>query len=207
MTRTKQKPGKRKRGRKGQRDRKGPRARKVPTESSNVSPHANGHKQSQFSNPDPTASDDEFHPKPVHLRLRAAYEEALEERGIPSDAVIAKKLGVRRETICRWRRRNGALRQWLATSIGGDALEMRPFVDRRVTHLALQGSPEHIKLYYQFVVKFGMPIGDAGDVAAAGIQVIQNYLVPRPEMPVIGAPKGMPTPLQLPADIPTIKVR
>jgi hypothetical protein len=75
--------------------------------------------------------------------------------------VIAKRLSVRRETISRWRRRNPDLRRWLHENIGTRAEELRSFVDRRVTQLAISGSVDHAKLYYQFVAKVGDPAPDS----------------------------------------------
>lgn len=141
------------------------------------------------------------------------------------DAVIAKKLGVRRESICRWRRRNPALCRWLATTIGGAALEARPFVDRRVTYLALQGSVEHTKLFYQYVAKPGE--GDSASVKPFQINVlapapeplpvpsatpalppaIQGSLDARPERPALAAAaKPALRPMRLPVEIPTLRL-
>jgi hypothetical protein len=96
----------------------------------------------------------------VHIRFLEAYELAFQDGINPTDAVIAKRLIVRRETITRWRRLNAPLRQWLWEHIGAKAEELRPFVDRRVDQLAMSGSPDHTKLYYQFVAKVGRPFDD-----------------------------------------------
>jgi hypothetical protein len=127
-----------------------------------------------------------FCPEPVHYRLRNAYVAAIEEQGSISDGVIAKRLNVRRETVCRWRRRNPALRQWLANEIRAEVAQARPFVDMRVTVQAMRGSPEHQKLFYQYVERVGQvfPEGEPGP-SGAGPSMILNLLVPRPEIPTI----------------------
>jgi hypothetical protein len=125
---------------------------------------------------------DEFEPKPVHFRLLEAYEVAFQDGKNPSDAVIASMLRVRRETITRWRRRNYALRRWVYQQIGVRAEELRPLVDRRVTALAISGSPEHIKLFYQFVAKVGTP--SDGEATAATCGFTLNLLIPRPPDPL-----------------------
>ena len=150
-----------------------------------------------------------FRPQPVHVRLLTAYEQAFQEGKNPHDGVIAEKLGVRRETICRWRRRNPKLRRWLYDMIGRDAEDRRPFVDRRVTHLAEAGSVDHAKLYYQFVAKVGIPGGDGGgDGALTGIVVTNNFLVPRPDYDGALAAQQTPAPALPPASkIPVVYVR
>ncbi len=131
-------------------------------------------------------------PKPVHFRLLAAYEECFQEGLNPTDTVIAQKLTrgdrrVHRETVNRWRRQNLALRLWLFEQLGRTAAELRPLVDRRVTALAIRGSADHTKLFYQFVAKVGTPFGDAPGVQPGGGTgtYILNLLVPRPELPPI----------------------
>ena len=147
----------------------------------------------------------------MHLRLLEAYELAFQDGINPTDAVIAKRLNVRRETITRWRRRNAGLRAWLGEQIGARAGELRPFVDRRVTALAVSGSPEHTKLFYQFVAKVGRSFDD--DSTASGVPAcIVNLLCPRPEeyAAAFNQPPAAATPMtsgrQLPAmaDIPVI---
>jgi hypothetical protein len=100
--------------------------------------------------------------------------------------VIAKKLGVRRETVCRWRRRNPALRQWLANEIRAEVAQAKPFVDMRVTVQAMRGNPESQKIFYQYVERVGelFPEGEPGP-SGAQPSMILNFLVPRPEMPTI----------------------
>jgi hypothetical protein len=153
----------------------------------------------------------EFQPKYVHLRLLEAYELAFQDGINPTDAVIAKRLNVRRETITRWRRRNAGLRTWLGDQIGARAGELRPFVDRRVTQLAISGSSEHMRLFYQFVAKVGRPFDD--DSPAPGVAAcIVNLLCPRPEeyAAAFNQPPASATPMtgsrQLPAmaNIPVI---
>jgi hypothetical protein len=96
--------------------------------------------------------------------------------------VIARKLNVRRETVCRWRRRNPALRQWLANEIRAEVAQARPFVDMRVTVQAMRGSPEHQKMFYQYVERVGqvVPEGEPGP-SGAGPSMILNLLVSRPD--------------------------
>lgn len=148
--------------------------------------------------PSPSSADDHelsqvFQPRPVHLRLLAAFEAALQDGVNPSDTVIAKKLGVTRETINRWRGRSTQVWRWVHDHTGRRALELKPLVDRRVTELAISGSPEHTKLYYQFVAKMDVPFGD--EPGAGRIVVNNNFLVPRPDY---AAAAGLP-PAQTPA--------
>jgi hypothetical protein len=174
------------------------------------------HKMSHDAAPRTGASPTAFSPKHVHQRLLDAYESALQDGLNPSDSVIAKKLGVRRETVNRWRRRKPGLRQWLYDQIGQHAVDLKPLVDRRVTHLALSGSPDHTKLYYQFVAKIGLaPEENAFGQGAFTL----NLLIPRPPNPlpatpltsVAPAPAGkdgglIPRPPS-PPDIPTVVLR
>ena len=186
--------------------RQGPKTR--PAVASAAQP-ADDHELSQDS-PNPDA---EFIPRPVHFRLLDAYESAFQEGRNPTDSVIAGILKVRRETVNRWRRRNPRLRAWLHQRIRQRAEDMRPYVDRRVTHLALSGSVEHTKLFYQYIAKVGAPHEDGEDSPEDSRYVTHvNILVPCPEvpnggrMPVFGpqpAVTGMPD-LK---DIPTVSVR
>jgi hypothetical protein len=178
------------------------------------SPAAN-HKKSHVSEPPQdsceTTQQPGFRPKHVHFRLLDAYEQTFQEGINPTDAVIAKRLGVRRETISRWRRRNARLRAWLYEALGERASELRAFVDRRVTQLAISGSPDHMKLFYQFVAKVGLPVA-AGEELSSDSQVpsnagvIINVLTPRPEMyaPQFNQLPGPPTqgPMASPAALP-----
>ena len=145
------------------------------------------HKPSQVQPADRASEGAEgFIPKPVHLKLLSTYEACFQDGIAPTDGVIAKRLNVRRETINRWRRRNSQLRAWLFERIGQHAVELKPLVDRRVAQQAIAGSPDHQKLFYQFVAKVGLPAGDEGDgPPVAGASIVMNYLVPRPETPVI----------------------
>lgn len=144
------------------------------------------HKRSQVLDVEPGA----FRPKALHFRLLDAYEECLQDGVKPTDGVIAKKVGVQRETINRWRRQNSALREWIFERIGHHAAERRPFVDRRVAHLAEAGSVEHAKLFYQFVAKIGPPPdSDGGDPR---IIVQNNFLVPRPDYAPAAPPVALP---------------
>lgn len=181
------------------------------------------HKQSQVHGEQIGDHEDNFVPKPVHWRLLSAYEACFQDGVPPTDGVIAKRLNVRRETINRWRRRNGRLRAWLYEQIGRHAAELKPFVDRRVAQQAMAGSPEHQKLFYQFVAKVGLPPDEGSDEPPAG-SFTMNFLVPRPEMPVIpGVIVRQVQPPQLPksadaesghiacspesASIPVVKIR
>lgn len=142
--------------------------------------------------------------KPAHLRLMEAYEQCLQEGKNPTDAVIAAKLSVRRETVTRWRRRRPDLWTWVYGRLGEFALQMRPVVDRRVTALAIQGSAEHTKLYYQFVAKVGTPLDDElpGGRGAAPVQV--NILVPHPQLPNGGRLPALPGVTAIPAAAPPV---
>lgn len=152
----------------------------------------------------------------MHFRLLSAYEQAFQEGKNPSDGVIAALLSVRRETVNRWRRRNPRLRVWLYDSIGRHSVDMRPMVDRRVTQLAMNGSPEHMKLYYQFVAKVGVPreggalVDPMGD--PDGGACVINILVPHPELPMGGRLPQLPGPSSMSVippleDIPVVPVR
>ena len=117
---------------------------------------------------------------------------------------------MRRETINRWRRQNAGLRAWLFEQIGRNALELKPFVDRRVAQQAIAGSPDAQKLFYMLVAKVGMLPGDDHDVMPAGVSMVYNFLIPRPATPVIPGVTVREYDAQgqeLPADIPTIAVR
>ena len=141
----------------------------------------NDHKRSQGGATTAALPEDAaFIPKPVHFRLLSAYEACFQDGVPPTDGVIAKRLQVRRETINRWRRRNPRLRTWLFEHIGQNALELKPFVDRRVAQQAIAGSPDAQKLFYMFVAKVGMPPGDDDDAPPAGVSMIYNFLIPRP---------------------------
>ena len=64
----------------------------------------------------------------------------------PTDGAIAKKLGVRRETVNRRRRWKPGLQAWLYDQMGRRALGLKPIVDRRVPHLALRGRIEPLPM-------------------------------------------------------------
>lgn len=180
---------------------------------SSKSPKPADHKPAQLAPPDPAAP---FIPRPVHFRLLSAYEQAFQEGKNPSDGVIAALLSVRRETVNRWRRRNPRLRVWLYDSIGRHSVDMRPMVDRRVAQLAIQGSAEHMKLFYQFVAKVGVPRDDAPGTDPMGDQddarCVINILVPHPELPMGGRLPQLPGPSSMSVippleDIPVVPVR
>lgn len=143
-----------------------------------------------------------FQPRPVHLRLLTAFEAALQDGVNPSDTVIAKKLGVRRETINRWRRLNVELWRWVYEHIGQRAIDLKPLVDRRVYQLAMSGSPEHTKLYYQYVAKMELPYPD--DLTGGRIIVHNNFLIPRPDY---SQPAIPPAPVAKVSSIPTVSIR
>lgn len=165
------------------------------------------HKQSHVE-PVAVAAEDgpAFIPKPVHFRLLSAYEGCFQDGIPPSDGVIAKRLGVCRETINRWRRRNPRLRAWLFEQIGRYAAELKPFVDRRVAQQAIAGSPDAQKLFYTFVAKVGMPPGEDGDAPPVGTAFTMNFLIPRPETPVIPGVTVREVAPQIPDNIPTVEV-
>ena len=166
-----------------------PKANPLP----NGAPHP-AHQLSPSDLPEPGIG---FRPRFVHLRLAEAYEAAFQDGQNPSDPVIAKKLGVRRETICRWRRRNPEMFDWVLERVQRHAERLRPFVDRRVTHLAIQGDHDMAKLFYQFVARVGTPAGE-GDGATAPGGFTMNFLVPAPPIPQIvqeQAAKRLPPPM------------
>jgi hypothetical protein len=153
--------------------------------------------------PAPLDPDAPFRPKPVHFKLLDAYESAYQEGKSPTDTVIGAKMGVRRETICRWRRRSPKMVAWIYECIGKIAEQRKAFVDRRVTHLAESGSVDHAKLFYQFVAKVGVPLGDGGPNDGK-IIVQNNFLIPRPDysQPAIPAQASAP----VVSSIPTVSV-
>lgn len=164
------------------------------------------HKMSQVLGQDSPsvvpAADDEFRAKPLHFRLLEAYRQVLEEKGCPTDAVIAQRLDVRRETVCRWRRRHPPLWQWVRDQIGEAAAKAKACVDFRVSALAQSGSPEHIKLFYQFVAK----VAPEDEAPAATVAPIINLLIPRPDMPTFPAQSTVALPA-IPANVPRVNVR
>jgi len=147
--------------------------------------------------------DGSFRPLPVHFRLLYAIESSFQDGLVVSDAVIAKRMGGKtsRETICRWRRRNPRLMAWIREQLAGTVLERKPFVDRRVTHLAEQGSVEHTKLYYAYVEKLGALPDDGAGAPGSGVTI--NVLVPHPHLPNGGT---LPAPARTaaPATVTTI---
>lgn len=76
--------------------------------------------------------------------------------------------------------------------------------------IAMQGSIPHGEFFMKLVTgHFTRHLApDAGDpgVNPATVQVIQNYLVPRPEYPKVQEPTKPVTPAML-AEIPTVAVR
>ena len=93
------------------------------------------------------------------------------------------------------------------------AVDLRPLVDRRVTHLALSGSPDHTKLYYQFVAK--IVLAPEENASGEGGFTL-NLLIPRPESTMVPTGTYLPTQAgervmrtQTPAraEIPTVAVR
>lgn len=147
----------------------------------------------------------------LHHRLYLAFESCFQEGIAPTDAVIAKKIGVRRESVCRFRARRPDVMEWIYEKVGNGALLLRPLVDRRVAQLAISGSVEHAKLFYEFVAKLGNPVDDERPAPPTSFTL--NLLVPRPPGTVgvmqTAAPGATPLPAGAPllADIPTVKVR
>lgn len=148
-------------------------------------------------------------PRMVHLRLLGAYEQCFQDGRNPTDGVIAALLKVRRETINRWRRRKPGLRRWLQEQLGATAESLKPLVDRRVAQLAITGSVDHAKLFYQFVAKVGVPLDeDAPGVPAGQLPpVVMNFLIPRPEMPALPSLAAPSTAVPLTIDVPTVTLR
>ena len=110
-----------------------------------------------------------------------------------------KKLGVTRETINRWRGRSTQVWRWVHDHTGRRALELKPLVDRRVTELAISGSPEHTKLGPPVRREDGRAVRD--EPGAGRIVVNNNFLVPRPDY---AAAAGLP-PAQTPAAAPATR--
>jgi hypothetical protein len=75
----------------------------------------------------------------------------------------------------------------------------------RLGQLGIQGSVQAAALYLHSLT-MGFGNGEPSATLPAGLTVIQNYLVPRPEYPKLLEPTKSAAPVML-ADIPTVVVR
>lgn len=128
------------------------------------------------------------------------------DRGVPPTLVnIAKELGVTRQAVWALQRRHPGLLAWINTEFIARNKEFFGPVQYRLAMLGMQGHVAAADLYLKSLT-MGFGTLDAAESVPAGIQVIQNYLVPRPAYPQLEAPaKALPPPMH--ADIPTVVVR
>jgi hypothetical protein len=142
--------------------------------------------------------------------LRAKMD--LTEGGTPPTYInLAKRLGISPQALWKFRRRYPWLDEWCNRFVLADNAALVGFVQRRLALVAIQGSPDHAELFFKSVGALGGS-GDQGDgrhgVNQGDVQVQQVFLVPRPEMPQLEAPRNVTSAaLSVPADIPTLVVR
>lgn len=80
-------------------------------------------------------------PREIHWRYLEAYLADLGNRtkGMPRDVHIAKAIGLRRETLYRWRRRFPQFSEWVAEQVKKQTGALGPAVVRACAERALRG--------------------------------------------------------------------
>lgn len=118
-------------------------------------------------------------PREIHWRYLAAYVGDLgnKRNGIPRDGVIAKELGIARETIVRWRRRYPEFSKWVHEQVAAQSGDLGPSVMLDTARRALKGSGYHAELYFKATGR----IGPGTAAVAAGPPVVNIHIgVPDP---------------------------
>jgi hypothetical protein len=145
-------------------------------------------------------------------RIRASWRRyfqacvSLLERGIPPTLTnIAKELRVSKQTVWALQRRHPELLAWINDEFIGRNRTLFGPLQFRLGQLGIQGSVQAAALYLHSLT-MGFGNGESAATLPAGLTVIQNYLVPRPEYPKLPEPTKSAAPVML-ADIPTVAVR
>jgi hypothetical protein len=75
--------------------------------------------------------------------------------GEPRDCAIAKKIGINRQTLGRWRRRYPGFSEWVAKQIELRAGNLGAAVLHSCAQSALKGSARHAELYLKATRRLG----------------------------------------------------
>lgn len=156
----------------------------------------------------PRAPRDPNLPRPSWWRILHAYSSLIEEGKPVTEVAIAKEVTISRMSLYRLHRRNPRLRAWLNEQLCERNQELvGPVIHMLGTTALRTKSPEHAKLFLQASGSIGALAGEGGGgdaPPALGVQVVNNILVPRPELPQFpGAPPAPPAPSSA---IPTVTV-
>jgi hypothetical protein len=125
-------------------------------------------------------------PQPCHWRYLDAVVEALETDGNVSNRAIARRMGVRHETITRWTRQHPDIRAWVGQRLETVSNDRHAHIVNRCVNLALRGSIDHAKLYFQVTGRLGSMAGHGS--GADGVAV-NNAVHTGPQVIYIAVPR------------------
>ena len=125
-------------------------------------------------------------PRPSWRRYYQAYVSLLEDGHPVTETAIAKLLRISRMSLWRIHRRNPGLRRWVHQQL----LERNEHLVGPVIHMlgstAIRTkSAKHAELFLRAVGCFDGKVEDTLSAHGAGGGMIMNFLIPRPETPVI----------------------
>jgi hypothetical protein len=129
---------------------------------------------------------DENVPRPSWRRYWQAYSRQLEDGQPVTETAIARELGISRMSLWRIHRRNPGLRRWVADQCRSRNEHLISPVIYMLGSTAMRTkSPKHAELFLR--ATGSLDFRDELDSAelAAGGGFTMNFLVPRPEVPVI----------------------
>lgn len=154
---------------------------------------------------------DGFKVRPSWHRYLHVYLALLEEGGSPTEAAVARALGISRMSLWRIHKRNPGLRPWVHEQCRErNAHLIGPVINMLGTMAIRTKSPRHAELFLRATGSLG-PSGPelpgpptAGDVAQNG--PIINLLVPLPSLPgsAQAAPAVQAAPTVLPRSAPLL---
>ena len=152
--------------------------------------------------------------RPVHLRYFRAKTELIDSGKPPTYVNLARSIGISTVALWKFRRRYPWVEPWSDAVLIEQARLLFGAIMRRMGLTALQGggSPQHADQYCKMWAGFydrSLPGNESDAPAGAVPSMVYNFLIPRPETPVIPGVtvREFDQGRQLPADIPTIAVR
>jgi hypothetical protein len=131
------------------------------------------------------------------------------DKGVPPTYVnLAKACGRSRQTIWETCQRHPDIWIWINRQLEDSCPTFVAAVVRRTAMLAMQGSDKHADIYLRYMAGgYARPLPGDGSDAPAGSQFTMNFLIPRPETPVIPGVTVREVQPQLAANVPTVEVR
>ena len=148
--------------------------------------------------------------RPVHLRYFRAKTELIDSGKPPTYVNLARSIGISTVALWKFRRRYPWVEPWSDALLIEQARPLFGAIMRRMGLTALQGggSSQHADQYCKMWAGFydrPLPGGERDATVGSAPSMVYNFLVPRPQTPVIPGVTVNEVP-QLPANIPTVAV-